>query len=182
VITTLPVYQAALANIQYLSAVDLNGVVWLMKGLGRPEQATEVINRYIVAHDARRERFDLDNHPFKDLVQDADIITAFNDKYNQFRDERSPASILFSIAKTHGWNDADIAILSALSPDQYYEVFKNTEGPELRQIVNTCLEFGAFGTASPSMKEITQRAQNALQRIRRESTVNALRVGTFRGA
>jgi hypothetical protein len=174
------IYQAALANIQYMTAVDLNGTVWLMKGLGRPERATELINLYIATRGDDRPSFDLANHPFKDHIRDGDIIAAFKDRYMQFKDKRSPDSILLSIAKTHGWNEVDVGTLSALSSDDLYNVFKNLEGPDLRKIVDTCLEFGGFAGSSP-YAEISKRAKEALQRLADESTLNALRVGTYRG-
>jgi hypothetical protein len=139
----------------------------------------DTVARALQSRGNDRKFFDLDNHPFKESIDDPDIIQAFKEKCAELRDGRDPAAILLSIANTHGWSDADIGTLSALSIDEYYKIFKEGEGPELRTVIDTCLQFDRIASPSSPMSEISKRAKEALQRIGRESPINALRLRKY---
>lgn len=173
------VYQAAVSNIRYRDVLNLNGTVWLFKELGRQDLANDVIRRYLEVRGDNRRPFDLQIHPFRDKIDDPDVIQAFQERCAALKDERDPVEVLLSMAKMNGWNDEDISALSSLGADRYYEIFKEQEGPELRNIIKTCLQFGAIGNATETMKEISRRAEEALARIGRESPINALRVRKY---
>src|SRR5271165_4360288 len=83
------------------------------------------------------------------------------------------------MADMNGWSPEDIAILSSLPVDGYYQVFKNTDGHDLQRILSSCLQFDTIGNASADMKEISGRAKEALQRIGQESLINARRVKRY---
>jgi hypothetical protein len=59
-------------------------------------------------------------------------------------------------------------------------MFKAQTGDELHEIIKTCLQFGAFDDQTGPMKEIAHKATEALQRIGRESRINALRVRKYK--
>ena len=83
------------------------------------------------------------------------------------------------MAKTNGWGPDDITFLSALPIEDYYQIFKNSKGSELRSIINACLQFDRIGNATPDMTEISKRAKDALRRIGKESAINARRVASY---
>ena len=168
-------HQAALGNLRYMAASNLSGTVWLFKELGRPDLAADLINRYIAVREDDRRFFDLDNQPFRERIDDPDVIKAFKDKYDSLKDDRDPAITLLSIANKHGWSEEEIDALRAVTVDEYYRIFKMYEGQDLRKMVETCLSF----RNSESMAEIAKRAVEALGRIGRESPINALRVRKY---
>lgn len=173
------VYESCITNVQYITPVNLNGAVQLLKGLGRPQLATEVIKHYVVSRGKEREIFDLAHYPFTNHIDDPDVVKAFEDKCATIKDERDPTAILLSISKQRGWNPEDIEILTNLSIDRYYEIFKNNEADDLATVIDSCLLFDRISNASAAMAEIPKRAKEALRIIGRESRLNAMRVRKY---
>jgi len=173
------IYQSFLRGVQQISPMNLSGTVTLFKELGRPDQAAEIVRQYIASRGEDRRLFDLGNNPFAGEIRDPDVIQAFKDKYAKFPDERSPIAILHSMANNNGWAGNDIATLSTLSVDEYYKIFKQSRGIDLRKILDACLQFDRIGNATEQMKEISNRAKDALKRIGLESPINARRVRRY---
>ena len=107
------------------------------------------------------------------------MIKAFNQQSATFKDTRDPVEVMLSIGRTHSWNPQDLTMLSALSIDDYYRIFKETTGDDLRQVVSVCLQYDNVGGGSPEMKRIAENAKEALRRIGKESPVNAMRVKRY---
>ena len=173
------VYQSFLDTIRYRSALDLNGTVWLLKELGRQTEARNIIQQYIATRGADKDRFDLDRLPFKERIEDPDVILAFKDKYAEFKDERDPAITLRAIAKAQGWSGEDLDVLSKLPVDDYYKILKANKNQALLDTLEGCLQFDRIANATEPMKEISRRAKEALRRIGQESHINALRVRKY---
>ena len=173
------VYQSFLDTIRYRSALDLNGTVWLLKELGRQTEARNIIQQYIATRGADKDRFDLDRLPFKERIEDPDVILAFKDKYAEFKDERDPAITLRAIAKAQGWSGEDLDVLSKLPVDDYYKILKANKNQALLDTLEGCLQFDRIANATEPMKEISRRAKEALGRIGQESHINALRVRKY---
>jgi hypothetical protein len=70
-----------------------------------------------------------------------------------FTDDREPAEVLFNIAKSHGWNEEDIVLLSKLTPDDYYTMFKTLRGLKLRTVGKKALELGNHGATIRNTKQ-----------------------------
>jgi hypothetical protein len=86
------------------------------------------------------------------------------------------ASILLDMATKNSWNDGDIAVLSRASVDSYYQAFKDSKAQELRNIINSSLQFDRLAGGPAEWREIAKRAKDALRRIGKESAINAQRV------
>lgn len=172
------IYQAFLDNIRHITPIDLNGTVWLFKELGRTDQASEMIGRFVTSRREDLKGLDLEHFPFKEQIDDPDVIEALN-KCSTFKEEPNAAAILASMADRGGWNPEDIETLATLSIDEYYDIFKKTEGQALRKIIDACLLFDRISNASIPKREISRRAKAALNRIGQESPINALRVRKY---
>ena len=162
-----------------VNPINLSSTVALFKLLGRKDQVPNMIKHYVDVHSEDRGFFDLQNYPFAGDVTDPDVIQAFNAKFAEFRQEIDPKAVLLRIAESNSWNPEDIAVLAGLPPDQYYEMFKASRGLELRKLLKVCLQFATFGNATPDYREISSRAKTALERIGRESSINARRVRAY---
>jgi hypothetical protein len=172
-------YQAALKGARRISPPTLSGTVSLFKELGRPEQAAEIIEHYVESQGEDRKVFDLQNYPFAGDVKDPDVIKAFKNEFAAFKSDKDPGTILLSMANTNSWGPEDVTALSELPVEDYYNMFKNVSGPDLRKIISACLQFDRFVSATPEMMEIPKRARDALRRIGKESKINARRVRTY---
>jgi hypothetical protein len=175
------IYQAFTESAKYLSLLDLNGTVWLLKGLAAETQASDCIRRYIESHGESRRSFDLANYPFKERVDDPDVILALNKKCESLKEKRNPRAILLSIADTNGWNEEDVTWLSTLPISEYRKLFKESNGGDLLKIIDACLQFDRFANGTVTMAEISKRAKDALKSIGEESRINALRVAKYGG-
>jgi hypothetical protein len=157
----------------------LNSTVGLLKTLGRPEQAPEIIDKFVEARGKERSTFDLQAFPFGNEVTDPDVVNAFKGKLSTFPVKRAIKEILISIADTNSWNPDDIKMLAAIPVDEYYRLLKNTRGLELRKIIKASLMFDTMTGASPDMSELSSRVKEALKRIGKESPINARRVQPY---
>ncbi len=97
---------------------------------------------------------------------------------NSVMDTKSPPRVETEISHAGFPTRPIIALISGLSEDDFIKIFKETNGLQLHRIIKTALDFGKFGDASEEMKNITKNATNALQRIGKETNLNARRVAT----
>jgi hypothetical protein len=153
----------------------VDGAIMFLKLMGKPKEAQQILDDWMeVYKDQPRGFFDTKSGGF--AVQDPDLQKAITDKYNSFVDDRDPAAVLFQIAKDHGWHEEDITLISKVTPDEFYAMFKRLRGLELRSVVNKALELGRNGSGDPAYAAIGANALAALTRLRRESAINEQRV------
>ena len=164
---------------KYITPVNLNGTVRLLKSLGEVEKAKGLIKIYVEARKGTPEIFDLDDYPFADSVDDDDVINTFAEQTQEIVDQRDAATVLLSMAKHSGWSNDDIDLLSGLNVDAYYKIFKEA-GSNSSRIIGACLLFNRLGGATEKQKKIGKRAaEDALKRIASESKLNRMRVRKY---
>jgi hypothetical protein len=173
------IHVSFLSTVGYRTPMDLNSTVWLLKKLGRSVEAHETIASYFETRGSELRQFDLDTFPFRDRIDDPDVVRAFKENCGAQKDERSPTEALLRMAKTHGWSDEDMALLSALPVDEYYTILRATKGQNLLELLDACLQFDRIANATRQMREISKRAKEALRRIGEQSPLNALRVKKY---
>jgi hypothetical protein len=167
-------------NVQSVSKTNLNGAVTLLKDLGRPEQARELIRYFVDTRVAERDFWDLDEDSFGENVTDADVVTALNAKLATLEPQANDAAaILLNIATSRGWNRRDLVVLSALTVDDYKRLFKAQRGRDLSKIIKAALAIGVHAGDGIDMQQISSRAKDALRQIGAESPVNARRIRKF---
>jgi hypothetical protein len=166
-------------SVQTISPMDLNGTIQLLKNLNFPKKADEILHHYMEKRNESRTFFDLSEYAFGSEITDPDVRAAFEAKYMSFQDDRTPADILKKIAKHDSWSRDDIALLAAQSVNDFYRIFKEQKGGDLRHIIRASLRFYRIVNADDDMKAITANATEALIRIGNESQLNKLRVQKF---
>ena len=171
------IYESFRKGAAHISPMNLSSTVTLFKELKRPEQAAQMIQHYLKSNNKDVKAFNLYNYPFE--VKDPDVIMALKEKYAELKVEKTPLQRLEEMANVNGWSPEDIAVLADLSVDDYYKMLKSHSGTELSRIINTCLQFDRIMNASPEMLQITKRVREALLRIGKESSINALRVKRY---
>lgn len=167
--------ETTLTNVEHISLLDLDNTVRLLKELGREDETPKLIQAYMATRTGSRTSFNL-AIPFRDRIKDPDVLRAFAEKYSQLTDERTPHDILINIARTQSWNEPDLAALAQLSVEEYYNLFRATEGQDLRDILHGCFFFVNIAGASNDMREISKRSREALTRLGKETRLNAIRV------
>ena len=166
-------------NVQVVEPMNLNGTVRLLKELGHEDKAEEALRYYMDERQEGRNFFDLSNSAFGDEVTDPDVRDAFETKYKSFGDERSPVEILVRIAKNQSWSRDDKTLLSKLSADNFYAIFKAQKGSDFSRVIHGSLNFEDIVNADAEMKTITANAKAALVRIGGESLLSRRRVKRY---
>lgn len=140
------------AHVSILPCSYIESAVRFLKDMNRETEALLVIELWI---DANRDQppsfFDQSEAAFP--VRDEDLRRAMSARAEAFPDDRNPAEVLFNIAKNHGWNDEDIVLLSKLTPDDYYAMFKTLRALQLRTVAKKALELGAHGGSDPKYNQ-----------------------------
>ena len=155
----------------------LDAGVRIFKRLGKPELATAAIKRFFDSNPHfTKSDLDLNNTPVGPT--DPELIEAIQARYNAFQDNREPVAVLFEISKRNGWNPEDITLLTTLTEDDFYKMFKSLRGIELRLTVRRALEFGkqSMAAGDADYKKIGDNALAALKRLGAESEINAERI------
>lgn len=172
-------FNSLIINAKNIAPNNLNGTVSLFRELGRNDEATRVIDEYIVARDQELEIFNLSNsHFFGDKI-DLEILEKFNKQFIQNEKKETAKDVLLRISEKNGWNQKDEILLASTSVDEYYELFTSEVGNDLPRIVKKCLEFGQFSNADDRNKIIANNAREALIKIGNESKVNKIRVKKY---
>jgi hypothetical protein len=177
VVSTL--YESFRKNAKYITPINLNGTVRLFRELGEGAKADELIKLYVKIRADETELFDLSDYSFASDISDEKVREAFDQAYERTAVSEPAKDILTRLAGANGWNSKDEIVLAETSADEYYALFKSEAGDHLSDMVNACLKFGQFSNASERQKQITANATDALVRIGKESTINALRVRKF---
>jgi len=173
------IYEGFREGVRYISPVNLNGTVWLLKELGRHEQAAQIIKLYVEAHGGDPALFDVDRSAFAGMVDQPEVVEAFRTKSASFIRNVDVDAVLLSMAGRNGWTAEDITTLAAVLVDDYCKIFKRYSGKQLHDILNVCLQFDRVAGATAEMREISKRAKEALTRIGGESAINATRVRKY---
>lgn len=173
------IYTAYLEGIQYVSVVNLDGMVRLFKDLGYHNLASLAIRTFVDARADEKELFDLSRSAFPDHISDPELISTFREKAIEETDERNPAEVLLKISSSHSWDNKDTKLLASMSVEGYIRMFRATTGEALPEIVKSSLMFGKAGNASEVDLEISRRATEALQIIGAESILNRRRIERY---
>jgi chorismate mutase len=166
-------------NCKYISPMNLDGTVRLLRDLGRSEQADELIDFYIMNRKDSPKLFDLDEYAFAEDIRDRTIISKFKAATLVTKEQKTLREVLAKISEQNGWGSNDAEVLFNATEDEYYSLFRSEKGRYLSQWVNTCLKFGRFSNASEREKKIADTATNALKKIAKENKINARRVSKY---
>jgi hypothetical protein len=170
--------QGALENLETIDPVNINAAVTLLRGNGRENQADELVQAYVAVQPEDPRFFDLHNHHFMDIdAVDPALRRAFEMRHALFEDKRDPRAVLLEIAKGEGWNDEDERLLSKLSPSLFEALIEDTEGAELRRLVQKSLRMAAHG--GPNTEGMRISLHEALTRIAAKSPLRARRLRTW---
>jgi hypothetical protein len=163
-------------NVQFVTPLNLNAAVKMLKDLNRPLEAAEMLRNYMALRKDGREFFDLASYPFARDITDADVRAAFDTRYNGFTDDRSAADVLLGIAKTKSCAHSDISMLSKLSVEDFQTLFKAQKGSDRTRIIHAAIQLDRIAKAEDEAKAIATAAKDALKNIAKESPLNRRRV------
>ncbi len=165
-------------NVKAINPTNADHTISFLRKYDRITQADELIDFYMKNRNEERKFYDPNYSHFLD-IKDPAFLKVFKDKLASFKDPRTPKEIIIKIAKDGGWSQEDLLPLVELSPNDYYKLFKEEEGDDLRIIASQVVKFGRYGDANENTKKISSNAQEALKKIAGECRINEERVKSF---
>jgi len=181
IVTTL--FQTFRDNVKYLSPLDLNSLVYSFRELEEDSKANKAIECFIAAHDPDSGIFDLsDPWPISTEGYDSHLRDLFEKQHKKTIHKESLTEVLDRLVEglaASGWHSEDEKFLSNCSKEDFVEVFKSTEGPQLPKYINVCLKFGQFSNSSSRQKQLAGTATAALKQLAKDSKLNQLRLKRF---
>jgi hypothetical protein len=164
---------------RHVTPINLNGTIKLLKQLGKNKEASELIDAYIDLNNDIPKKFDLASMAFAGDIDDPDVISKFNETFNNSKEIKSLDDVLEGMVGKDGWGSSDEEVLSSTTPEQFYEFFKKQNTKNLPKYISLCLRFGRFQNASDQYKAIANNAEIALRRIGNETPLNKIRIQRF---
>jgi hypothetical protein len=171
------IYTSFMKNFKYISPLNFNGTVRLFKDLGREDLTNAMIDAYVAGRDEPQSFFSVDAYLSSGEGIDPDVSAAFRAKWNSF--PRSVDSRSIFLRLKDAWQNEELDVIAALAVDEYYNAIINAKGKDLRNIISGCLQFDRIVNATESMRTISRKATEALQKIGRTSPINARRVASY---
>lgn len=169
------IFEGVKKHAKFVTPMNLDGSVRMLKELGYPKKATELIAHYVSVHSDNPQMFDLDDYTFAEEMRDPEVRAAFAAMAGAVVDNRDPLDVLIHISK-HGTSRADRKLLEALSKEQLIAIFKRG-GSNTRRIVKAALELAPRQHDDPD--PLPLRAKAALIDIGKTSLLNRLRVKRY---
>jgi len=166
-------------NAKYISPVNLDGAVRLLRYLGKDKLATKIIDLYIEKRKTEPELFNLDVSALPGKIKDREVVKKFRENYESLSIKRSLQEICDQILACDSCSDKDEIHMSQATIQEYVGLFKSQRGQELSQYIDLCLKFRRLGGTTEHQEIILDKATEALKMIGRESKLNASRVRRF---
>jgi hypothetical protein len=170
-------------HVQYISPLNLNAVVGLLRELNRNEAADELIDFYIAQRGNDKKIFDLsENLRSWGEKPDEELEHKFNLQLATLEETPTIESVFTHLAKQQGWgwSLAQGEVLASATPDDFYKIFKSATGKTLSSYIKASLQYGQLDTvATDRQSEITKKAKEALLRIGNESLLNKIRLKRY---
>lgn len=166
-------------NAKYISPVNLDGTVRLLRNLGKDKLAAKIINLYLEKRASESELFNLDSSALPGKIKDDEVIEKFKKKYASLSVKRSLQEICDQILAGDSCSDEEEVHMSEATIEEYIDLFKSQKGQKLSQYVDLCLKFRRLGGTTEQQELISEKSSAALRVIGRESKLNASRVRRF---
>jgi hypothetical protein len=165
----------ALENVDRIDPGNMNATIRLLREYGRDRQADDLVAAYVGAHSDDKEFLDLRNHHLMgDNPIDPALEEAFSASRAAIHDNRNPKQVLLEIAQGGGWNQEDELLLAGVSTEAFERLIEETEGRNLRLLVQTALRMAGHGTEP--LEAMSRSLTEALTRIAQKSPLRARRL------
>lgn len=165
----------AIQAINYIGSGDLNSSVALLRELQRDDLADDLIAKYVDAHKAKPETFDLAAHPFGGSIDDPKLRATFDSVHVSLMQLPSLAESLYFMARTSSYNPEHLEAMKRASVDDYEALFLAAhDGVKLSNLIKWSMRW-----AHSDHAEITVKAKEALERIKATSLLNSIRVARY---
>lgn len=170
-------------HVQYISPLNLNSVIGLLRELDRNELASELIDFYIEKRGTDKEIFDIsENLRSWQEEPDKELEHKFNLHLAALEETPTIESVFAHLAKQRGWgwSPAQWEVLALATREDFYRIFKSATRENILSYLKASLQYGQLDSvATEHQLEITKKAKEALLQIGNESVLNRIRLKRF---
>jgi hypothetical protein len=172
-------HTSAIAEAAFITPLNINSAIRILKDYGRPNQAQEVLNAYFLAHAGEAYQFfDISEHHFsRDDPIDPDLQAGFEARLAGFVDKRDPFDVASSIGESSSWSKADIALLARLTVGDFVNLLEKLRGRSLRRTIQNLQLIGTSAEANAS--KVGADVTAALLQIGQKSPLRARKVSKY---
>lgn len=170
-------------HVQYISPLNLNAVVNLLRDLNQNELASTLIGFYIVERSEDKGIFDISENLLSwGEKPDEELKHKFSLHLATLEETPTVESVFAHLAQQQrwGWSQTQGKALASATSEDFYKIFKSGTRKTLPSYVNATLQYGKLDdVATEQQLEITKKAKEALRRIGNESLLNKVRLKRF---
>jgi hypothetical protein len=167
-------YEAVKNHEKHISQLNLSSSLELLRDLGADKKADELIE-LVISSRVDDDYFNIKDYTFRGRVNDQKMRDRFEQEYNKRNPPKTQKEVLNHLISNNGWSNKDVEILSALSDEEYYKLFKNEKSIDCHYWIKVCLKFGYAGNTEKE-KLIVTNVVAALKKIGSESKLNKRRI------
>jgi len=161
-------------NFEAVSRPTLDAAISILTELGRPDDATALLN-FAKAHGS--DEFWTSDDPFHRRTKDFRIQQLVEER-------RSAKKQIFQFEKdllsaVHSMNVEKLAQLAAVPIERYPSLVEHSSEGDLNNYVYAAFEYRKISNATDDMKRIVSNAEDALRLIAKKSKLNEIRVRKY---
>lgn len=166
-------------NIRVVSLGGLNAAIKLLKEIGRNEDAEELIKFFVKNKPGDEDFWDPSRDHFREGPYDPDLNRAITGQQQQIDTAQVFIAEEELLRAAETYNSDVIKKLSEIPIEDYYKMVRAKKGAEMRKLILAALNFRRIGNASPEMREVVRRMEEALKKIAADSDLNRVRVRRY---
>ncbi|MEM1132818.1 MAG: hypothetical protein AAGH53_07770 [Pseudomonadota bacterium] len=172
------VHAGAIKDAAFVTPVNLNSAIYILRVCGREQQALEVLSAYMEAHkDELPEFFDLSPHFLGEGDVEEILVEAFANARANYVDPRDPFEVLKHMGEKRGWDRRDAMLMAKQSVDDFESMFEALEGDQIRNSIEILQSLGR--SQQEGSEEVEKSTTEALRRIAVKSSLRARKVARF---
>jgi len=162
------------SNFDIVSRANLDEAICILRSLGRPQVAQDLID-YAIEHGSQD--FWLPDDPFGRTLRDPRLKSIVAEKQEEAKPKLEFEKDLVDSAER--MNPEKLAQLAQVPASDYLALFESQSGDQLRRVVLSALTYRRISNASEDMRAIVKKAEEALRTIGSKSRLNAIRVEKY---
>ncbi|MFN2258200.1 MAG: hypothetical protein ABR516_06975, partial [Desulfuromonadaceae bacterium] len=163
----------------YISPINLDGSVRLLRHLGKNKLATRIIDLYIEKRKGETGLFALTPSLEGDEIKDQEVIARFREVHRSIKQNWTLEELCQRLIAAERGLAEEETQLSETSVEDFIHLFSAVRGTTLSRYVDLCLSYNRLAGVTEQQQRIADKATAALQHIGRQSRLNASRVKRF---
>ncbi|MFC1552660.1 P-loop NTPase fold protein, partial [Candidatus Latescibacterota bacterium] len=142
-------YESVKQNLTYIGINNFDSTILFLREFGRNAEADNLVDLYFESNQDKENFLGIMETSYFSEIKDKKLIQGYNDLKATTIVTRTPKEVLNKlIVPKSGASSEDEEILSQITAEEYYEIFKSENGDHLPLWIYKCLEYKRYATLS----------------------------------